>query len=340
MIGYAGAPRRAAWLVSWEPRTRRRSPWPAGGSGGGRPGPARAGGARPAGPAGPHLTPGTVVTDVASTKRCVEAWAARFLPLGVAFIGGHPMAGKEQAGIEHADGRLFRGRTWCIVPPPGADPGAEEVVRRLAEDAGSHTVRLGALLSTTAPWQPPATSPSSPRPSWPRRWSPGPSSPTWPQVAGRRLRDTTRLADGDPLMHRDICLTNRDFLVREVERFAAHLAPRPTSCAGSPIRTTSHRPRRRERTRCRSGSHLRRPQGGPRRLAGWVAGHVRRRPAGLDRSCYTGTQANRETRLRRGRLPAQAPAQRWPATGCEPATGVPTAKTTPEPARDARPPPV
>ena len=129
----------------------------------------------------PHLTPGTVVTDVASTKRCVEAWAARFLPLGVAYIGGHPMAGKEQAGIEHADGRLFQGRTWCIVPPPGADPGAEEVVRRLAEDAGSRTVRLGARRARPRRGGRPATSPSSPRPSWPRRWSPGPSSPTWPR---------------------------------------------------------------------------------------------------------------------------------------------------------------
>ena len=43
-------------------------------------------------------------------------------------------------------------------------------------------------------------------------------------MAGSGLRDTTRLASGDPLMHRDICLTNRDFLVRELERFAAHLA--------------------------------------------------------------------------------------------------------------------
>ena len=128
----------------------------------------------------PHLTPGTVVTDVASTKRCVEAWAARFLPPGVAYIGGHPMAGKEQAGIEHADGRLFQGRTWCIVPPPGADPGAEEVVRRLAEDAGSRTVRLGAVEHDRAVA---ATShlPFVASALLPSRWSPGPSSRTWPR---------------------------------------------------------------------------------------------------------------------------------------------------------------
>jgi prephenate dehydrogenase len=171
----------------------------------------------------PHLTPGTVVTDVASTKRCVEAWAARFLPLGVAYIGGHPMAGKEQAGIEHADGRLFQGRTWCIVPPPGADPGAEEVVRRLAEDAGSRTVRLGALehdRAVAATSHLPFVASALLAQSVVAR----PEFPHLAPVAGSGLRDTTRLASGDPLMHRDICLTNRDFLVRELERYAAHLA--------------------------------------------------------------------------------------------------------------------
>ena len=55
------------------------------------------------------------------------------------------MAGKERPGSSTPTGDLFRDRTWCVVPPPGADPGAEEVVRRLAEDAGSRTVRLGAV---------------------------------------------------------------------------------------------------------------------------------------------------------------------------------------------------
>jgi hypothetical protein len=51
-----------------------------------------------------------------------------------------------------------------------------------------------------------------------------PEFPHLAPVAGSGLRDTTRLASGDPLMHRDICLTNRDFLVQELERYAGHLA--------------------------------------------------------------------------------------------------------------------
>src|SRR5439155_18100835 len=68
----------------------------------------------------PHLAAGTIVTDVASTKRAVEQWARQALPHHVRFVGGHPMAGRETAGIEFADGGLFRNRPWVIVPPPDA----------------------------------------------------------------------------------------------------------------------------------------------------------------------------------------------------------------------------
>jgi prephenate dehydrogenase len=47
----------------------------------------------------PALTPGAVVTDVASTKAQVLTWAEEFLPTSVAFVGGHPMAGKEISGV-------------------------------------------------------------------------------------------------------------------------------------------------------------------------------------------------------------------------------------------------
>jgi prephenate dehydrogenase len=171
----------------------------------------------------PLLAPGTVVTDVASTKRCVERWAADLLPPGVAFVGGHPMAGKETAGIEHADGALFRARTWCVVPPPGADPAAVDVVRRLALDAGARPLRLEAATHDRAVA---ATShlPFMAAAALCETVVAGDDFPRLAPVAGTGLRDATRLASGDPLMHRDICLTNRDFLVQSLEAYAARLA--------------------------------------------------------------------------------------------------------------------
>ncbi len=190
----------------------------------------------------PLLRPGTVVTDVASTKRHVERWARQLLPPHAPFVGGHPMAGKETAGIEHADGSLFRGRTWCIVPPEGADAAAVERVTRLAREAGARPLQIGAADHDRAVA---VTSHLSFMTSVTlcqavvaredfRRVAP---------VAGTGLRDTTRLASGDPLMHRDICLTNRDFLVHELETFGARVAevtdlirrlPDPEAAPGDP----------------------------------------------------------------------------------------------------------
>src|SRR5690349_65242 len=58
----------------------------------------------------PFLSPGAVVTDVASTKAQVISWAEEFLPSTVSFVGGHPMAGKEVSGVREADATLFRQR--------------------------------------------------------------------------------------------------------------------------------------------------------------------------------------------------------------------------------------
>src|SRR5689334_9953028 len=65
---------------------------------------------------GPRLQQGAVVTDVASTKGEVLRWARELLPSHVHFVGGHPMAGKEQTGPQAAEADLFDGRPYCIVP--------------------------------------------------------------------------------------------------------------------------------------------------------------------------------------------------------------------------------
>ena len=62
----------------------------------------------------PHLVKGTVVTDTTSTKAHVMRWAREALPEHVYFVGGHPMAGKETAGIANAEASLFRGKAYCI----------------------------------------------------------------------------------------------------------------------------------------------------------------------------------------------------------------------------------
>lgn len=65
----------------------------------------------------PWLAPGAVVTDVGSVKAPVMAQARLVLPAANTFVGGHPMAGAEQGGIDHADALLFENATWVLCPP-------------------------------------------------------------------------------------------------------------------------------------------------------------------------------------------------------------------------------
>lgn len=89
-------------------------------------------------------TEGCVVSDVGSTKRGVMGDFAAAAAAG-ALVGGHPLAGSEMGGIEHARADLFDGAAWCLTP---AGSGAEADPRRqrligLIEAFGAFPVEIG-----------------------------------------------------------------------------------------------------------------------------------------------------------------------------------------------------
>lgn len=86
---------------------------------------------------GALLRPGTVVTDVGSTKAEVCRRMAGVLPPGVTFIGGHPMAGSEGQGIEAADPYLFQNAVYVLTPLSGTPGGEVERLRQLLETTGA-----------------------------------------------------------------------------------------------------------------------------------------------------------------------------------------------------------
>jgi prephenate dehydrogenase len=94
-------------------------------------------------PGGLHdrLAPDAVVTDVASTKgRLVQRAAA----VGLRFVGGHPMAGRETTGWESSSADLFVGRPWVIVPADPTDAPAVERVAELARACGAEPLEMTA----------------------------------------------------------------------------------------------------------------------------------------------------------------------------------------------------
>ena len=179
-----------------------------------------------------HLQPGSVVTDAGSTKVKVMEWAAKYLPPGVSFIGGHPMAGKETSGIAQADAELFRDCVYCLTPGSGATPEAIARVEGLVKSVGARPLFIDAahhdelvagvshlpmLLSAAF------VSATTGYPSWPEM----------ARLAAGGYRDMSRLASGDPEMNRDICLTNREAIIAWIDRLIAELELWKRLLAGS-----------------------------------------------------------------------------------------------------------
>jgi prephenate dehydrogenase len=96
--------------------------------------------------AGLTLADDAVVTDVASTKRRI---VDRARELGLPFVGGHPMAGRETTGYGSSEPDLFAGRPW-VVCVEGADPGHVERVERLASATRARPIRMAAAAHDDA----------------------------------------------------------------------------------------------------------------------------------------------------------------------------------------------
>lgn len=83
------------------------------------------------------LAPGAAVTDVAGVKAPLTQVIDH--PF---FVGGHPMAGSEQVGVESADPELFAGATWVLTPTGNTDPEAYARVRAVVSSIGAEIVEL------------------------------------------------------------------------------------------------------------------------------------------------------------------------------------------------------
>ena len=161
---------------------------------------------------------GAIVTDVGSTKRHILEAARRS---GVAFVGGHPMAGGERGGLEHATADLLEGRRWFLVPgdaPPVRTARVATFIRAIGAepyeiDAPSHdrtmayVSHLPQIVSTVLMQQVGAS-----------------VGPDGLDHAGRGLEDLTRLASSPSDIWQGILATNADFVGEAAAKMAAHLS--------------------------------------------------------------------------------------------------------------------
>lgn len=150
------------------------------------------------------LAADAVVTDVVSTKAVI---VARAREVGLRFVGGHPLAGREIGGYEASDPELFRARPWVIVPPDPADPAAEDRVAGLAAACGARPIRMGAVEHDAAV----AAISHLPLVLSAALVEAMAGSPDWPTAAGLAASgwaSMSRLARGDAEMGAGILATN------------------------------------------------------------------------------------------------------------------------------------
>ncbi len=92
--------------------------------------------------AGPDaLRHDAVISDVASTKALLVERAAA---LGLRYVGGHPLAGRETSGFDAGSADLFRDRPWVVVPPDPGDEAAVARVEELVRVCGARPLRMTA----------------------------------------------------------------------------------------------------------------------------------------------------------------------------------------------------
>lgn len=166
---------------------------------------------------GPLARPDCLITDAGSTKSAITEKALEHLPPGV-FLGGHPMAGKEQRGAEAADGALFSARPYVLTPTGEMTApmvGFQQWLGRMQarivimspsehDEVVALTSHLPQLLST-------ALSATLGEKDYPRLF----------EVFGPGLLEMTRLALSSPDVWRSVLETNRQPILNALGQLAA-----------------------------------------------------------------------------------------------------------------------
>ena len=173
----------------------------------------------------PFLKPGCLITDVGSVKASLVREIEPLVPDGIFFVGAHPIAGGEKSGFRVSSATLFEGARCIVTPTEKTDPDALKQITALWEQVGMRVSSMGvdehdyifgavshmphmvvyALMNTLGSLK----------------------SDNHDQVtsfSGAGLKDITRIASGDPVMWRDICLSNRDSVLHCIDRFQETLS--------------------------------------------------------------------------------------------------------------------
>ena len=157
-----------------------------------------------------------IILDVGSTKRDIIA-AMAALPKGFDPIGGHPICGKENLGLENADGTLYRSAPFVVTPLERTTRRAKSAVAQIVLAIGAHLIEMSAqdhdnVLATTSHL--PFLVSSALAHSTPQEFS---------SLIGPGFRSTSRLAGTPAHMMMGILKSNRDNVLKAIQDFRGSL---------------------------------------------------------------------------------------------------------------------
>jgi prephenate dehydrogenase len=165
-----------------------------------------------------------LVTDVGSVKMPVVEMVEQARPaLAARFVGGHPMAGSEQEGLEGASPDLFVGATWVLTPTASTDPHAFAEVRAWVTSLGAEAIAVApplhdALVAVVSHVPQLAASTLMNVAS-----AGNDEHAVLLRLAAGGFRDMTRIASSHPAIWPDICLANRDAIVAALDDYVGAL---------------------------------------------------------------------------------------------------------------------
>jgi prephenate dehydrogenase len=157
-----------------------------------------------------HCKPGTLITDAGSTKAAIASAlssADSRWPADVRFVGSHPLAGNEKKGPQHARAELFAGRTVVITPTSDAKPSDVQRLKAFWSGLGANVVQMSAAEHDSA------LAMTSHLPHLAAAAIAGATPERYVTLTAGGWQDTTRIAAGDPVLWRQIMLSNRENLL-------------------------------------------------------------------------------------------------------------------------------
>jgi len=173
----------------------------------------------------PSLKKGCVVTDTGSTKKQIVEKANEVLSKDVFFIGGHPMAGSEECGIESANPHLFQDRTYILTPTKKSNLITLEKISLLIKMIGANRLILDPIehdrIVGAVSHLPQITAVSLINTIG--ELTLRGNNNNYFKAVGEGFKDMTRIASSPYKIWEDICDTNQENILEMIQEFRNYL---------------------------------------------------------------------------------------------------------------------